>query len=147
MGTIFSAYDIRGRVGDSLTTEYVWTVGKAFAEWLPEEGSVVIVKGAGANDTTAHALTEGLLLQGRDVIDGGQGDQQAVTGAIGDSQAAGGVLINHDELQDLEIITLFDARGVVVTADAGLASIEELITAGNFVPAAEKGSITSTSSS
>jgi phosphomannomutase len=42
MGNTFSAYDIRGRIEESLTVEYTWTVGKAFADWLPEQGSVVV---------------------------------------------------------------------------------------------------------
>ena len=141
MSTIFSAYDIRGRVGESLTIEYAWTVGKAFAEWLPEEGSVVITKGAGADPATTHALIEGLLLQGRDVVDSGEGDQQAVTGIIGDIQAAGGLLIDHDDLQSLEIITLFDARGVAVTTDTGLTDIAQLVESANFTPASAKGTL------
>lgn len=141
MGTIFSAYDIRGRAGQSLTVEYAWTVGKAFAEWLPEGGDVVVVKGAGADESLTHALTEGLLLQGRNVIDAGEGDQQTATDTIRDAQASGGVIIAHDALQDIEIISLIDAAGVMVTEDRGLSEVEQLIEAGNFLPASEKGLI------
>ncbi len=141
MGITFSTNDIRGRADDTLTTEHAWNVGKAAAEWLPEQGSIVVVRSADANESTVHALIEGLLLQGRNVIDGGQGDQQAVVTAIGDKQAAGGVLITHDQLQNIEIITLFDALGSTVTAETGLAEIDQLVDAGNFIPATEKGSI------
>lgn len=133
--------DIRGHAGDSLTTEYVWNVGKALAEWLPEEGNLVIVKAAGANEATAHALAEGALLQGRDVADAGTGDLQTLVGAVGSQQAAGGALVSHDNLQNLEVIELFDARGVAITSDTGLAELGELVEAGNFVPAAAKGTI------
>ena len=139
MGTIFSAYDIRGRLGETLTTEYAWTVGRAFAEWLPTEGTIVLATSVGADAKTAHAVVEGILLQGRGVIGAGEGDEQAVKGTIIDTHAAGGVLIAHDDTQNIEIITLFDANGVTVTLEQGLDTIEELITAGNFVPAAEKG--------
>jgi phosphoglucosamine mutase len=142
MGTIFSTDDIRGRAGESLTTEYAWNVGKGLAEWLPEEGSVIVVRSPLADDMTAHALTEGLLLQGRNVRDAGEGDLQTIVGAIGDNQAAGGALISHNELENLEIITLFDSRGVVVTSDTGLAEIGQMVESPNFVPAAEKGSVT-----
>lgn len=141
MGTIFSAYDIRGRAGETLTTEYVWTVGKAFSDWLPEEGGVVVTRSAGANSTTVHALVEGLLLQGRNVIDSGEGDLPSIVNVIADKAAAGGILVTHDETQNIEIITLFDARGVAITLELGLAAIEELITAGNFVPAVSKGTV------
>lgn len=141
MGTIFSTNDIRGRIDESLTVEYAWTIGKAFAEWLPDDGVVVAVKTADANGPIAHALTEGVLLQGRDVIDAGQGDQLAIVNAIRDNQAVGGYMISHDSLENMGIITLFDRQGVTITAERGLMDIEELITAGNFLPAAEKGTI------
>lgn len=142
MGTIFSLSDIRGRADDSLTTEYVWDIGKAVAEWLPEQGDIVVVRGENANESTVHAFVEGVLLQGRNVIDAGQGDQQVLTGIIGDKQAAGGVLITHEALQDIEIIALADANGVVVTADTGLTELGQFADAGNFEPAPQKGSLT-----
>lgn len=141
MGTIFSAYDIRGRIGQTLTVEYAWTVGKAFAEWLTDEEDIVIVRGADADESIVHALTEGLLLQGRDVIDAGEGDQQKAVETIGEKQAAGGVLITHDTLQDIGIITLFDAQGIAVTAERGLEALEQMIDAGNFIPASKKGEV------
>jgi len=141
MGTIFSTDDIRGRATEALTTEYVWNVGKALAEWLPEEGDIVVVRSPLANESTFRALTEGIMLQGRNVIDAGEGDMQTVVVAIGDKQAVGGVLVAHQELEKLEIITLFDARGVVITDQTGLNTISELVDAGNFVPAAEKGEL------
>lgn len=134
--------DIRGRADDSLTTEYAWNVGKAFAEWLPEEGVVVMARSVNANETTAHAVVEGVLLQGRNVVDAGQADQLTVVSAIGDQKAAGGIVVSHDDLQGLEVIELFNAQGVSITAETGLTEIGQLVEAGNFVPAAEKGEIT-----
>lgn len=142
MSTIFSAYDIRGRAGDTLTVEYAWTVGKALAEWLADEGTVVVMKDTGADEAISHALVEGLLLQGRNVAIG-TGDQRAAVNAIATSQAAGGALISRENAQDLVVITLFDASGATVTAESGLMAISELIDAGNFLPAAEKGDVTS----
>lgn len=139
MTNVFSMNDIRGHADDSLTTEYVWNAGKALAEWLPEDGDLVIVKAQGAHEATAHALVEGALLQGRDVVDAGTGDRQKLIETIGDQQAAGGALVSHDDLQNLEVVELFDGRGVAITADIGLAEIDELVEAGNFVPAATKG--------
>lgn len=133
--------DIRGRTDDSLTTEYAWTVGKAFAEWLPEQGAIVVARGENTNETTAHALIEGLLLQGRDIIDAGQGVHQTLVDAIVDKKAAGGVLFGHDDLQAFEIIALYDAQGASVTTDTGLMEISQLVEAGNFIPAADKGEI------
>lgn len=134
--------DIRGRADDSLTTEYVWNIGKAFAEWLPDQGDVVVTRGQDANQVTVHAFVEGVLLQGRNVIDGGQGDQQVLAGYISDKQAAGGVLITHDALQDSEVIAFADARGTMLLTDSGLTELGQLAEAGNFEPAPEKGTVT-----
>ncbi len=143
MGNIFSSTDIRGHVGETFTTEYVWNVGKALAEWLPEEGVIVIVKAESANASTVHALVEGLLLQGRTVIDGGNGDKQSVMAAISDQQAAGGAYVDYNQVQNLAVITLFDAQGVIVTDASGLTEIGQLVDAANFVPAPDKGELKS----
>lgn len=131
--------DIRGRASDSLTTDYAWNIGKALAEWLPQDGDVIVCGTDTTNATTMHALTEGVLLQGRDVIDAATTSQADVGSLIREAQAAGGVCIAHDDLQDMEIITLFDAQGAPITADSGLTELRELIEAGNFLPAPVKG--------
>lgn len=143
MGTIFSAYDIRGRADDALSVEYAWTAGKAVAEYLPDEGSVAVIKAADVNTEVAHAFVEGILLQGRDVVDCGQGDEQAVIAAITDKKAAGGALISHDGVQNLEIIALYDASGASITEANGLTAISELVDSGNFLPAPAKGHLIS----
>lgn len=141
MGTVFSTGDIRGRVDETLTTDYVWNVGKAVADWLQDEGSIIIAKNASANEQTVHALIEGLLLQGRDVVDSGVGEEQLVASSVIDNKAAGGVYVAHDDLQNIEIISLFNGQGVRITAENGLFNLSELVDAGNFVPAAEKGTL------
>ncbi len=146
MGTIFSAYDIRGHADDTLTVEHAWTVGKAFSEWLPEQGDVVVIKTANANKEIAHGFTEGILLQGRSVIDGGEGDQQAVVSAINENHSIGGALVGHDDIQNLEVIALFDSHGGVITDASGLPALHQLVDSGNFLPAPEKGQLKSADS-
>lgn len=138
MAIFFSTNDFRGRADESLDTETAWNIGKAFAEWLPEDGPVVVVEVPGANYTTTHAVTEGLLLQGRDVL-AGSGDQTVIVNAIADGKAVGGVLLAHDELQGIEIVTLYDGQGVVLTSERGLGEVSAMVEAGNFVPMPEKG--------
>lgn len=141
MGTIFSAYDIRGRKDDQLTAEYAWTVGKAFAEWNMTEGSVALVKAPDADGTIAHAFAEGAMLQGRDVVDCGEGNDQNVLAVISEGKAVCGVLIGHEAAQAIETIALYDDRGIAVTAETGLTDISGLIDAGNFLPAPTKGNL------
>lgn len=142
MGTVFSSYDIRGQLNDSLTVEYAWLVGQAFSEWLSGEGQIVAIIAEGANSQIFHAITEGLLLQGRNVTDCGQCDESAITNAIQQHSAAGCVMVSHDSVQNTEIITLYDEHGVAITADRGLMEIVELVASSNFLPAASKGILT-----
>ncbi len=141
MATIFSSTDIRGNVGESLTTEYVWNVGKAFAEWLSEKGDVVIAQSESADKGTVHALIEGILLQGRSVINAGVGDQNTIISTIVDKKAAGGALVEYEQVQNLAVITFFDGRGVAVMDSTGLNEINQLTDAANFLPAPEKGDV------
>ena len=142
MTTIFSSTDIRGYVGESLTTEYVWNVGKAFADWLQREGDVVVVRTDSADEATAHALIEGILLQGRSVVQT-TGDQTKLITAIVDNKAAGGALIEYEKLQNLAVITLFDERGVAIMDSSGLSEVGQLVDAANFLPAPVKGELKS----
>lgn len=142
MTAIFSATDIRGTLGDDLTIEYIWDVGKAFAEWLADDGQVAIMRGSSVDESTVHALTEGVLLQGRSVLDVGTGDPQQLITAIMDKHAAGGVLIEYETIQNLVVITLFDNRGVSLLDSTGLQQITQLVEAGNFLPAPQKGVVT-----
>jgi phosphomannomutase len=137
MGTIYSAYDIRGRLDETFTVEFVWTIGKAFAEWLGEPGVVAIVRSANGDQSVVHALTEGLSLQGRDILDGGEGDESALRSVMGNQKAAG-ILVSHDDIQATEIITLFDNSGTQLT-EAALNEVKELAESGNFLPAPQKG--------
>lgn len=143
MGTTFSRYDIRGRFDDTLTVEHVWNVGKAFADWLPIEGPVAFSFRSDTNVKALHAFTEGVLLQGRDAINMGEDNQLGLISLLRDGGAVGGVIVTHDALQNIEIITLLDANGTGITAESGLAEIAELVEAGNFVPAAQKGELKS----
>jgi phosphomannomutase len=136
---MFSGFDIRGRYGEGMTKEYVWNVGKALADWLPEEGPVIVAHSEKANPEVLSAVVEGLRLQGRAVIDGGVGDKAAMVHLSGTTQAAGGVVVSHDELEDLETLELFQETATPITSDNGLSEIAALIEAGNFVPAAIKG--------
>ena len=141
MSNIFSSFDIRGRLDESLTPEYAWNVGKAFADWLPEEGHITVVSEVNAEPKIVHAIVEGIRLQGRAVMDGGQGDAQRLIELTADNKPAGSILVSHDGIQGLEIIQLYQENGVALSTDNGLLEVSELVESGNFVPAAVKGEL------
>lgn len=142
MSSIFSGFDIRGRYGDTLTVEYVWNVGKALAEWLPQDGKVVVVSTSTANPGVIKAVIEGVRLQGRAVVEA-TGDKATLVHIAGEQEAAGAILVGHDDLENLETIELYQETVTPITSDTGLSELAALIEAGNFVPAAIKGDLTS----
>ncbi len=137
----FTAYDIRGRVEEGASLELAWNIGKALAEWLPTYGDIVLVRGDGGDERLVGALVEGARLQGRDVIDYGEGEKTILVDGITEKGSSGGIYVAHDSEQNVSIIELFDDKGQPIVAENGLNDIAELVQAGNFVPSAEKGEL------
>jgi hypothetical protein len=138
---LISANDIRGTEQTGLDVECAWNVGKALADWLPMEGRVVVVY-IPTYKHIAEGVIEGLRLQGRSVVDGGFGDSEAVKSHIKTSDLAGGVVVGFDDREKVVTLTLYRDKADPVVAESGLQEIRELVAAGNFVPAVEKGELT-----
>ncbi len=80
--SIFRAYDIRGVVGETLTEQIVYELGRAIGSEAYEQGEqTVIVARDGRHSGAAFskALSEGLMASGRDVLDDRHGTD---TGAL-----------------------------------------------------------------
>jgi phosphomannomutase / phosphoglucomutase len=72
---IFRAYDIRGIVGESITPELIYTLGKAIGSAAQEQGERTIITardGRLSGPILMEALQKGLRESGCDVIDIGQ---------------------------------------------------------------------------
>ena len=134
---LISASDIRGAEETELTFDVAWNIGKATADWLEERGAVVVVY-LPTQHLLANAIIEGLRLQGRDVIDGGHGDGEALITHIMTQELAGGISIGYDDNDKKVTIELYDAEAHLVV-DSGLEEIRRRVEAGNFVPAEAKG--------
>jgi len=70
--SIFRAYDIRGVVGDTLTDQIVYELGRAIGSEAYEQGeqTVIIARdGRHSGAAFSKALSEGLIASGRDVLD------------------------------------------------------------------------------
>lgn len=134
-------YDIRGTTETGLTIEDAWNVGKAVADWLPTAGSVIVVSIPEQHEL-ANAIIEGLRLQGRNVIDGGVGDNDAAVIHIQTGGLSGAVVVGFDVMAGVVTIEIYQEEGKRIETEAGLKEIGELINGGNFVPAAIKGELT-----
>lgn len=138
---LISSYDIRGTEETGLTMECAWNVGKAVADWLPTSGSVAVMYLPSHNEM-ARAVVEGLRLQGRAVVDGGNGDKEAAKSYITTAKLAGAVVVGFDELENVITIEVYQHEAKLVDIHSGLNDIRALVEAGNFVPAAQKGELT-----
>jgi hypothetical protein len=137
---LISACDIRGTEATGLTVECAWNVGKALADWLPTAGSVVVVY-LPTQKHMADAVVEGLRLQGRSVIDGGNGDSDAAKARIKTAGLSGAAVIGYDDVDKMTTIELFGEDAERIESKSGLHEIRQLVEAGNFVPAAVKGEL------
>lgn len=138
----FTKYDVRGEAESGATLEIAWNTGKALADWLPTSGDVVVVRAEGANEQMVHGLVEGLTLQGRDVVDGGHGDKASLQRLIMTGYS-GGALAGFDTISKVATLELYKEDGSLIDGATGLQELEQLVEAGNFVPAATKGAVRS----
>jgi phosphomannomutase/phosphoglucomutase len=69
---IFRAYDIRGVVGDTLTEQIVYELGRAIGSEAYEQGEQTVIvarDGRHSGPAFSRALCDGLMASGRDVLD------------------------------------------------------------------------------
>jgi phosphomannomutase len=138
--TMITDYDIRGTNETGLTIECAWNVGKALADWLPTAGHIAVMYPATQHDL-ANAIIEGARLQGRDVMDGGEGGQSIAATHIQTGGLSGAAIVSVDAATGVSIIELLQETGRRIERETGLSEIVELVEGGNFVPAAVKGEL------
>jgi phosphomannomutase len=147
---IFKAYDVRGKVGSELNDEICNNIGKAFADWLPQEGIVAVGHDMRPDSSQlASQLIEGLRAQGRDVWDIGQVTSDMIYFAVGKWDLAGGAVVTASHNPgEYNGIKLYRDKVTPVGLDSGLDKIRDAVANQAFKPAAsqmgsvEKRSIT-----
>ena len=135
---IFKAYDVRGKVGTELTVQVAEGIGKAFADWLPNEGPVAVGRDMRPDSAElAAALISGLTTQGRDVVDIGQVTSDMIYFAVGSLGLVGGAMVtashNPGEYNGIKLCRE-EARPVGL--ESGLAEIRDNVLSGTFKSAA-----------
>ncbi len=129
LDNIFLAYDVRGKVGTELNPKTVGSIGRAFADWLPNDGAVAVGHDMRPDSKDlAEALISGLLTQGRDVVDIGQVTSDMIYFAVGSLGLAGGAMItashNPGEYNGIKFCR-DEAKPVGV--ESGLDEIKQLV--------------------
>lgn len=139
---IFKAYDIRGLSPEELSPELSHAVGRALADTLPSAGKVVVGRDMRTDSEALQAaLIEGLVQQGRDVIDIGLVTTDMVYFATGHLKAAGGAMVtashNPGKYNGIKLC----GRGVVPIGEStGLGDIKHAITKDDYKSVAKPGS-------
>lgn len=141
---IFKAYDVRGKVGSELTPEVVTKIGRAFADWLPNEGAVAVGRDMRPDSKElAEALIKGLSQQGRDVIDIGEVTSDMIYFATGNLGLAGGVVITASHNPGAyNGIKFCREEAKPVGEESGLFEVRDKVIANEFSEAATPGTVT-----
>lgn len=140
INNIFKAYDVRGKVGSELTAEVAEKIGRAVADFLPEQGKVAVGRDMRPDSAElAAALIRGLIEQGRDVLDIGEVTSDMIYFTTGHFKLAGGVMItashNPGEYNGIKFCR---EEAKPIGQESGLFDIRDHIINDEFKPAAEQ---------
>lgn len=121
----FKTYDIRGRVGEALDPVLARAVGQAFAEVLGARRVVLGWDARASSPALAHALAEGAMTAGAEVLELGLCGTEEVYFATDHLGAQGGVMVtgSHNPIED-NGIKMVRAGARPVSRESGLAEIE-----------------------
>ena len=140
---IFSAYDIRGIYGDTLTDEVAYRIGRAAAQYLDVPEIAVSRDMRVSSPQLAAALIRGITDQGVNAIDLGMNTTDGLYFAVGKFNFPAGVMItaSHNPAQ-YNGMKFCRAQAAPISEDTGLADIRDLAVSGNFAKPAHKGQVT-----
>jgi phosphomannomutase/phosphoglucomutase len=132
--SLFRAYDIRGVVGDALTTAVAERLGQALGTLVQEQGGRQVAVGHDArvsSPSLVEALTNGLTGSGCDVLDIGQAPTPLLYFALHSQPVQAGVMVtgshNPTEYNGFKIVV-----GERVLDGAELLQLRERMQAGVF---------------
>jgi phosphomannomutase len=138
INNIFKAYDIRGKVGTELNADVAERVGKALADWLPNEGAVAVGRDMRPDSAElAAALIAGLEAQGRDVMDIGEVTSDMIYFAVGSNKLAGGAMVTASHNPgEYNGIKLCREEARPIGQESGLLEVRDAVAEQKFKPAA-----------
>lgn len=143
MAGIFKAYDIRGIYGKTLTPEIAFKIGRAFVTFVHCRKVVVGRDMRPHSQNVFDALTDGLTLQGADVIDAGVCSTPMSYFANGLLAADASIMItashNPGEWNGMKLCR---QQAIPISGATGIADIERICAEEAFAPpAARRGAV------
>jgi phosphomannomutase len=125
----FKAYDIRGRIPDSLNEQLAFRIGQAYAAVIRPTGPVAIGRDMRLSSPgLATALSAGLNRAGVDTVDIGMCGTELVYHAASRPGMGGGVMVtaSHNPA-DYNGMKMVRELAIPISADTGLKQIEDLL--------------------
>lgn len=137
---IFKAYDVRGLSPQELSPRLVCAIGRAFADFL-DEGPVAVGRDMRSDSgELADALIEGLIKQGREVINIGMVTSDMIYFAVGEYGLAGGAMVTASHNPGQYNGIKFTGRGVApIGVESGLKDIRRIVRDDAFKTPKQKG--------
>jgi len=129
----FKAYDIRGKLGEDLTPETVYRIGRAYARWLMPESVVVGGDIRTSSAALKSALANGLRDEGIDVLDIGLCGTEEIYFATDYLKVGGGIMVtaSHNPI-DYNGMKLVKEGSRPISGDSGLKDIQKIAEEGDF---------------
>ncbi len=140
--TIFSAYDIRGIYGQTLTDETAYSIGRAAAQYLNVPEIAVGRDMRLSSPQIAAAVIRGITDSGVNAIELGMTTTDELYFAVGKFNYQAGVMItaSHNPGK-YNGVKFCRAQAFPISLDTGLADIRDLAVSGNFTDPAQKGQV------
>lgn len=138
----FKAYDIRGKLGEQLNEDIARRIGRAYGDYLKPRRVVLGSDVRLTSEVLKHALAEGLMESGADVIDIGMVGTEEVYFAAFHLDVDGGIEVtaSHNPI-DYNGMKLVGRGAQPISGDSGLKEIERLAAINDFAPSARKGKL------
>ena len=130
---VIKAYDVRGLVGDQITTDFVRAVGQSFGRLMRSEGALSVVVAHDMRDSgpeLVDAFAEGVVAQGLNVVNIGLASTDEMYCASGLLQMPGAMFTASHNPAAYNGIKLCRAGARPVGQDTGLATISRELAEG-----------------
>jgi phosphomannomutase/phosphomannomutase/phosphoglucomutase len=138
----FKAYDIRGKVPDELNPELASKIARAYAGFVKPRKVAVGYDIRLTSPELARVVREALVSSGVDVVDIGRCGTEGVYFATFHFGLDGGIMVtaSHNPV-DYNGLKLVREQGKPISADTGLADIEQRVLREDFPPSERHGRV------
>ncbi|MFL5690819.1 MAG: phosphomannomutase/phosphoglucomutase [Ktedonobacteraceae bacterium] len=140
---IFSAYDVRGIYGETLTDAVAYRIGRAAAQYLNVPEIAVGRDMRLSSPQLATAVLQGITDQGVNAVDLGMTTTDGLYFAVGKFNYPAGIMItashNPGKYNGMKFCR---AQAFPISLETGLAEIRDLAVSGHFTEPATHGKIT-----